>query len=89
VTCDAFGDGATDDVARRARTCSRGSVTDEETKPVQHISQRPDGRFLARLVADDGRVVDLELPASVTTLAEAKRALADLRRVTPRRPANR
>lgn len=62
---------------------------DEAKQPAQHISQRQDGRFVARLVADDGRFVDIELPQNVTTLPEAKRALADLRRVTPRRPAGR
>ena len=53
------------------------------------IVQREDGRFVARLTADDGRAIEIELAPDVRTIADAKRALADLRRVTSRRPPPR
>jgi hypothetical protein len=53
------------------------------------IERREDGRFVARVVADDGRTVEIVLAPDVTSFEQAKRALADLRRVTPRTPKPR
>ena len=76
--------------AARATPSSPASgtnVTSNEKTPT--IQRRADGRFVARVVADDGRVVEIELAPDVTTIEQAKRALADLRRVTPRAPKSR
>jgi hypothetical protein len=64
-------------------------TTTRDTHAAPTVRRREDGRFVAVLVRDDGATVEIELSPTVTTIEEARRAVADLRRVTPRAPRSR